>query len=350
VTLAEQLITRVIAAVPRRRRVTLETLERCFVELVPQLAMRVSRRAELLSLLEEMRDAGLLRFPRDLRCYDRVSTPPLPRWIEFPRRTAGPTATERAAAVAWHPALEFMQQLRGVTEDELRLALAVQRYLARPQDGWMTVRERSLRLLGDEKQLEGLVRGRLFGDERLGLEILRCIPVAMPFVYRDHEHGSDALIIENKDTYFSANEAVGEGSPIRWVIFGAGNVITSAVHSLALLTPKPRAVWYFGDIDKRGLNILAAVMSASRSMSEAPVVSPADEMYRRLVDNAVTLDVSLRGNACTPNEAASLALLMPPTIRTPVETLLARGGRWPQECVTAADLVELLSAPCAEST
>lgn len=329
----------------RRRRMPLEQLWEAFHEAFPHLRGHPEARRRLRKLIDELAGTERCRLPRTSKLYDRLQDPPLPLWVEWPREDKERSPRERSAEVAWHPRLAFVPSLVGLSDAELEAARRIQEFLAEAGERpWLTVRERSLRLFGDDKRLEELAKGRLFGPDRLDLEHLRCRPVHLPVVYRELGHGDEALIIENKDTFHSACRAAEDLGPrclFRWIVFGAGHAINRSIHSLLDWPRRPRRIFYFGDLDARGLEI-AIQLAETAAPLRLPPMECAGWLYEALVASARTLDLDLRGRRCTTAQIEDLAGWLPPSIRSEVSDLLERGGRWPQEALAEPDLIDLL--------
>ena len=320
------------------RRVRLKDVWAAFQRVRPHLAGSVHAREELFQLLNELADSEALVLPRQKSCYDTVQRPPLPKWIELPAPAPTVRARDRAAQVGWHPALAFVSKLEMLSDGELEELRAVQAFFrSDPEPLVATVRERSFELFGNEKRLEDLAKGRLFGAGRLSLSMLRCMEVRTPCVYRDVGAGTGALIIENKDTFHSACEAVrrlGPDSLVRWVVFGSGKAVLATLESVNDLPTRPERAWYFGDIDATGLDIAVQVARLAKNWDPPLSVECASPLYRSLVERAAGRGLRASGNAVSGTRAAELAEWLPQEIRRAVTDLLIRGGSWPQEAVT----------------
>lgn len=333
-----------------RARMPLDTLWEAFHEAFPHLRGHPEARARLRRMLDGLVRREQLRFPKTSALFDRIQAPPLPKWVQWPRPAHRRTPRERAAAVAWHPRLAEVPDLPGLTEAELEAASRIQRFLAQPDEGsWLTVRERSLRLFGDDKRLEELAKGRLFGPGRLELAHLRCRLVHLPVVSREVGPGDGALIIENKDTFDSACRALERleaSGGFRWVLFGAGHAINRSICSLLDWEERPGRLVYFGDLDARGLEIAIQLGETSATLG-LPAVECAGWLYEALVATARRMRLDLRGRHPAAARLDDLALWLPASIRASVVELLGRGGRWPQEALTEAELARLLLGPDA---
>lgn len=121
-----------------------------------------------------------------------------------------------------------------LSASEVKLLAAVNDWLARGDRRLVPVRERSLEVFGDEKLLETLLLGRLFGPGRLTLDLLwaeSCWPEVVESVAGP---GADWLIVENYTTYVSVSRAAQRvGYPDR-VIWGSGNHMSAPGWRLSL--------------------------------------------------------------------------------------------------------------------
>jgi hypothetical protein len=336
---AESLIAALRAS--DRRRIPLDGIWTLFYEQNPRLRGHPTARRELWSILGTLVESRALRLPRGGSLYDRVQEPPLPRWVELPPPLDAERAIDRASRTAWHPNLEFVRTLPRLADEELEALLAIQRWLPKATDHepLLTVRERSLRIFGDDKRLERLSEGRLFSNERLTFQMLRCRQVHVPFVLRDFGTGNAALVIENKDTYYSACEARAcvESSSVRWIIFGSGKALFKSIYSLLDWPQPPKRLLYFGDLDRAGLEIATGVASIVATLDSLPPLACAESLYRIVIDRASAEAIA----PLTSSPHKELEWLAP-NLRTAVSSLLAANGRWPQEWVTAPDFVEWL--------
>jgi hypothetical protein len=327
------------------RRMSLPAVWNVFCACAPHLRGHPEARAELARHLTALAEDGALRLPRSSRLYDRAQVPPLPHWIELGTAAESPSARARAANLPWHPALDFVRRLPRMSERDLEDLICVQRFLAEGGDApILTMRERSLRVFGDDKRLESLARGPLFREGRLSHALLRCRPVRLPFVFRDFEHGDEALIIENKDTFHSACAARSSlpHSRMRWIVFGHGHTIHAAIESMLEWSAPPGRILYFGDIDRRGLEIPQALAEIVVALRGLPALECAARFYERLLANAKNSRRQLAGGKATEEEARAIAAWLPAPLAEAAAVVLIRGSRLPQEWVVASDFESLL--------
>ncbi len=332
----------------RHKRIRLSQLWSIFNATFPHLRGRTNAREELAHLLGELQEHEHLVLPRSKKSFETVAKPPLPLWIELPEPRATASLLEEAQRIAWHPELAFVRHLNRLTSPELESLKRLQHFLTTidSKTPYLTVRERSLELFGDDKYLETLLGGRLVRRDSVLLELFHCLLVDVPFVYFDTGYGEDLLIVENKDTYHSACRAavaLGAKNRFRFFIFGSGHAVLRSIYNVRSLKPSFRRIEYFGDIDLRGLQIPFKLQHVIRRMELGKELSSATALYNELYRRAVHLSLDLDGQKATPQQASYLSTFLPPALQQVVIELLLHGGRWPQEAVAYPRLLECLS-------
>jgi len=183
-----------------------------------------------------------------------------------------------------HPWCADLAWASGTDGPTFELLLRLDRWLtANPDPPPAPVKERSLEIWDDEKLLDRLLRGPLRGRPIPGLRIVVVHP---PLVVERISEAGGGLLVENATTWWSLVTAgrhhVGNGAPatVGWVAYGAGNQVGAAVPGLARL--RPTSLWYFGDLDARGLRF---AVDAARAAAEAglPPVRPHHWLYETLL-------------------------------------------------------------------
>lgn len=132
----------------------------------------------------------------------------------------------------------------------------------------LTANERSYELFGDEKAIaapeDAAVDGAaILKNLRLTLEDIRAKQVFEPFFWieKGFSRGTDertVLIVENKDTFWTLQQAVTDGvlAGIHLVIYGEGNAILKKFEYIKTVGGVPDDRYrYFGDIDWEGISI-----------------------------------------------------------------------------------------------
>lgn len=320
-----------------RRRITAAELWRLLDTADPANRSAPGRRRLLATTLAELADAALLILPAT-RSYDRSAQPALPRFVTLPRPAEQPVGTPRPV---WHPDLAWAAGLP-LSQAQLTILDQANSWLFRSTDKLIVPsRERSWEIFGDEKTLDTLLGGALFGPGRLTLELLRTRRTVLPLHREQVGDGEVLLVVENSDTFGSIVDTLtgragraGRAGRVGQVGWGAGAGFESSVLSLARRTPPPREIRYFGDVDAVGLRIPA---SASRIAESAglPPVRPAVGLYRALFARGRPQP----GQRPVPADLAeTIAAWLPEPHWAAAGSLLASGHRLAQEAVGLAYL------------
>jgi hypothetical protein len=315
-----------------RARIGVESYTAAFLAAEPSLVTSPERRARLAAAIQELVEVGRVRVSRAL---DRTELPPLPRFILLPGRAVDPAVGMEAAAYPWRPELAWAARLP-LRRSEFDALRAIQVFLRDQVTDAAVVPagERSLELFGDEKRLDNLRRNRrLFAPGRLSMEMLRARSYAPPFAYRRVGVGPVALVLENVTTYHSVLANLPGDSPVGLVVFGAGgNFGASVCYLLELMADGVasaiREIRYFGDLDRRGLEIPVAAGAAAREVG-LPAVRPAIGLWSRLLREG-------RPGPQAPLDAPTAARLvawLPSSLRAAARDRLISGVRLAQEAV-----------------
>jgi Protein of unknown function C-terminus (DUF2399) len=310
-----------------RRRVRLERLWQLHALVDPGAVGGPVRRRRLADALELLTAEGTLR---PAATNDR-RTPPLPRFVDvIPPAQPDPPPPP---TIAWHHRLGWVATAT-LSPAQLGICRQVNGFLQADGEDSPVVpmRERSLELFGDEKRLDALLAGALFRTPgRLTLELLRCAPSVAPLAYERVGPGPGALVAENAATFHSLVRVIGDqrgAGPVGLVVFGQGRHFDASAHYLGQLTPAPTPVWYFGDLDVKGLAIPQLANQRLAAAGFAPV-RPAVALYRLLLTHGIPAPVD------QPPAASALAGLvawLPTELRDPATKLLAN-HRLAQEAV-----------------
>lgn len=245
-----------------RRRLRLDELRSLWRQADPIAAGAEDAHARFRNTLRALESAGVIALPVSMSAWDRSVSPALPRSVAV---TAA-RSKERPAlpATAWVPELAFAGSERHPAT--LEALQAINRWLKRNRAQFLPVvpiPERSLEIFGDEKRLDGLRNGeKLFGG-RLCLADLSCRRV--PPLLMWHPGRSVApviLIVENAAAFESFRHFNEQAGAWRAVVWGAGNAFRRNHAGLAevFTATGARDALYFGDLDPKGVEILAAVL------------------------------------------------------------------------------------------
>lgn len=319
-------------------RIYFEDYCAAFFRAAPALATTPERRARLAEAIEELVGSGFVEVSRVV---DRSEMPALPKFLTLTQRVTDPPVGTEVTAYPWRPELAWAARLP-LRRSEFDALKAIQRFLRdRGRNAPLVpLGERSHELFGDEKKLDSLrTNRRLFCDGRLSLDLLRAVAYAPPFAFRRVGEGSIALVLENVATYRSIINNLPEGSPIGLVIFGSGGYFSASVKYLRELSnvdvPPISEFRYFGDLDRRGLEIPTAADEVAQREG-LPRVQPAVGLWSRLLRFG-------RRQSSTPVPRAvaeDLASWLPTSLRAQTIDVLTSGYRMAQEAVGS----ELLAA------
>lgn len=163
---------------------------------------------------------------------------------------------------------------------------------ARPPE--MSVKERSYEIWRDEKFLESRTGRKLLSFNGLDEQELNCYYAPEPFFCTRIGREGMALVIENKDTWYSLGKALKRsaagrlcGHPVAMLIYGEGNkaaragALTMFVREEGL--GEGEKVCYAGDIDGAGIEILYGAVRHNPNIGIEPFLP----LYRGMVSRAV---------------------------------------------------------------
>jgi Uncharacterized protein conserved in bacteria C-term(DUF2220) len=191
------------------------------------------------------------------------------------------------------------------------------------------MRERSLEIFDDEKVLENIVIGPLFGRERLSFDLLETFP-CWPPVEQLNLGSGPWLIIENYTTYYSISSRAKELDFAGRVVWGSGNQVGTRLSALVAATGPPPACWYFGDIDAGGFR--AAKLAVTRAAAlHLPAMSPALGLYDLALRHGTTRQA---GRGQVPGELGTWTRTwLGDLVGEPASDIVKRGLRIVQEYV-----------------
>jgi hypothetical protein len=310
-----------------RQRVVLTELWRLLDQVDPASGTDARRRSLLADALAALSAANRVTLPAKAS-WDRTERPALPRFVTV--AATRPRGLREPKRVVWHPDLAWAGG-SGFNLRQRAILAQVNRWLHTHRDeSIVPVRERSLQVFGNEKTLDGLQRTVLFGPGRLSLDLLRARRAVPRLTTERVGPGDVLLVVENSDTFDTLVRVLSaDPGDVGIVGWGAGGGFEASVLSVAWLPGPVRAIRYFGDLDRRGLEIPA---SASRlAVSEGlPPVEPDTTLY------AALLDVGHRDGgrpALSQEQADTVAAWLPEPLAGQAAALLRQGVRLAQEAV-----------------
>jgi hypothetical protein len=280
---------------------------------------------------------GYVSLPRSERLYDHAGAVKLPAWIDVSRAVPAvePLPVD-PASFPWAPELRFACNIR--EGHQLDILLRIQSFLSnggrtRPM---VPAKERSVELFGEEKRLERLRNGSLFGHGKLSLELLRCFVVLPPLVFEalpPAPHPRSILILENCSTYHSFARWNRESQIYEAIFYGHGDSFETAAAGLVEVTRSMSwdlRAFYFGDLDVKGVLIPVAASETLQAV-HFPALAPHIGCYRHLLERAAEVEL-LKGASCStlPEQCHDW---LGKDLSRDADMWLERGKRLPQELV-----------------
>jgi hypothetical protein len=275
-----------------RVRVPLHELWPLWAAAAPRLVGDPDQVAGLAQALAELSQQRAVELPKE--AWDASTTPPLPRSILVPaaRRTSRPRSWVRHP---WGPELGWVASQPTLSATQHNDLVTINEWLIHNRGRDVPVvpmRYRSVELFGNEKHLEALSRTSLFAPGRLNLDMLCCVRRPPPLAAAVVGPGTDALVIENSDTYWAAVDILRylDGHPVGIVAWGAGRAFPSQAETLKIDVagrgPVQGTVWYWGDLDPDGLAIATDAAAATAAIDGPPVL-PAIHLWHAMADRSI---------------------------------------------------------------
>ena len=331
---------------PGRRVVRQEAVWTAFVESFSDLPSGPERRRWLAAVLEELSQQGeiLLPVPHGKQ-WDLTSTIALPTAITLVALEGGVANKADWRNFPWHPRLHWVFELRALMQDQVSFLKRVHSGLV---SGWFDQPEcfkyRSLQLTGDEKRLEKLHRGILFGPERLTLAMLGCEPESLPLASEHFSADPTLLIFENAAPFMLARKILAATSTPAFgrLAYGAGKQVLKAVGYLPMVEPAITEIQYVGDLDAEGMRIATEFQRLSTTIP----VRPATEFHMAMLESANHLESSdgwvSKDERESDDPAAGVGFLAG-EIREQVGSMIRHGRRIPEEALSFAAMTHLLT-------
>lgn len=245
-----------------------------------------------------------------------------------------PEARFDFTSIAWASQLAFLgSESVNVAPDDL---LKLNQFLLQlsPSQPVVPIKERSLEIFGDEKRLDALVSTSLFRAGRLDwVRDLKCEIIGEPLAWKRGPaaaHAQPIIVVENAATWHSYCRWNDERKLFSAVVYGCGNRFVDGVRYMEDIFVElgdSRPVFYFGDLDRRGLEIPqeAAIRAPNHIL---PAIEPHLWSYRKL------LTLGEGHGQLYEGEPPSVALCeWLGDLAEPVRQLFAANKRLPQEHV-----------------
>lgn len=129
----------------------------------------------------------------------------------------------------------------------------------------LSVNERSLQIFGNEKFLASPECRKILNQYGLSMKLFNVYDTPEPFIYYLNRSASkDALIVENKDTWYTMRKVLMDSGRIcnmdfKALIYGEGRKIQSSFEYMEADDTRDihdiNRFYYFGDIDSSGIDI-----------------------------------------------------------------------------------------------
>lgn len=328
------------------RRVVRDTeVWNAFTAAYSDLPSGPERRLWLLTALEKLAERGAIQLPvRHGKQWDRTSEIVLPTAVSLINTVADDSGRMQWRQFPWHPQLQWVLQLRTLAADQISFLMRVNEGLV---EGWFAQPEcfkyRSLQLTGDEKRLETLRKGTLFGHGRLTLEMLGCELEALPLATELLSSQPTMLVFENAAPFMLARTLVaGSVHPqIGRLAYGAGKQVLKAVNYFSMIAPPITEILYVGDLDAEGVKIAADLQRLSKTV----VVKQAHVFHNAMLKSAAELG-SPNGWLVKDEQPLNLAeahmSFVASDIRPFVAALIETGRRIPEEVLSRCAMSRLL--------
>ncbi|MDO8544487.1 MAG: DUF2220 family protein [Opitutaceae bacterium] len=306
-----------------RSQVDSEAVFNALVERMPHLRSDPDRWELFVELLIAAESEDLIVLPsRDGSGWLQTVTPARPKWIRLPTRKEPKDGFDHRS-FPWNPSLSFLGGERILPKGVRDAALSIQRFLAEggASRSPAPIKERSFDIFGDEKRLEGLQHSTiLFGTGRVGLELLRCFVVSPTPVAERFALGTGILILENEATFDSFCRLCRHKSVFGLVVYGRGHEIQKCAAYLRREADKAGAaeISYFGDVDRRGLEIPRQLaLNAEIGARVRPLV--------------IAYEAILRQTPVSTQPIPACCDWLPPELASRAATIVLENRRLPQE-------------------
>lgn len=264
------------------------------------------QRETLMAVLDELRENGLVEFPKSDKLWNNSALPHLPTWVN---KLQLKKQVRDVAKVIWSPELAFLAE-QVIRQDSPWVKV----------DAWLKkcrgkklalkpIRERSLDIFGDEKALDRVVGLTPFKLGQINLATLGCFYVPEPIPWKPGPPGSrrfSGLCVENATSFDTLCRFNSETGCWAFVAYGRGNQFVSMTDGLISVVKEygHDQVQYFGDADHEGIEIVAR---AEKKLNEAGISIRLDHRLYHLLLSVGREQSSKTGGDLSPVAARLLA-------------------------------------------
>jgi hypothetical protein len=269
-------------------RVSAQDLWRALAMVFPHRTPGPPERRLLLDALRSIEARGSIRLPPERgKRWDRSMDPAVPISVDIVREQAAPSGLPWRT-FPWHPNLHWVVQCRNLSTQRVG-------FLRRVHDGFVNgmfrepapLKYRSLQLTGDEKMLASLATTSLFEPARLTLELLACLPDALPLAWEAVGDGGRMVIFENAGPFAVARRVLAamQSRPYDLVAYGGGRSVLASLGHIKTIERGVESIHYVGDLDYAGLDIAWGARRCAKDLG-LPAVAPASELHRQMLSAA----------------------------------------------------------------
>lgn len=324
-------------------RVGAQDLWRALAKVFPHRTPGPAERRLLLDALRSIEARGSIRLPPERgKRWDRSMDPAVPSSVDIVRDQAAPSGFPWRT-FPWHPNLHWVVQCRNLSTQQVE-------FLRRVHDGFVNgmfqepapLKYRSLQLTGDEKMLASLATTSLFGPSRLTLELLACLPDALPLAWEAVGDGGRMVIFENAGPFAVARRVLVEmkARPYDLIAYGGGRSVLAALGHIKTIERSVDAIRYVGDLDHAGLDIAWCARRCAKELG-LPAVVPAGELHRQMLSAAESFGHPQGWPAqerFAEGDRTRILDFLSPEVRGRVDVILKAGRRIPEEVLGPDEL------------
>lgn len=334
----------------KRRRIDGPTLWSLFAQAFPGRPQGAEERRWFLSALEDLASRKIIRLPSPKGDrWDKTFAPSVPSSVDL--TVAANQSTVRTwRTFPWHQHLAWVTRLPQLAEDQ-------ERFLAKVHEGLVNgsfarkapLKYRSLQLTGDEKRLSLMLRGGLFGADRLSLDLIGCFQEVPPIAWASVSDSPAAIIFENAGPFSIAREILSQMkvSPYGIVAYGGGNGVLATLPHLRLIGRPISKLHYVGDLDLAGLEIALSAQEVARRVG-LPTLEAAPDAHMTMLLAAKALGRSGGWKAAAvshkPLRLDRALQFLPFQVRELVRSVIASKNRVPEEVLGPDELLGFFSS------
>jgi hypothetical protein len=268
-------------------RASSQKLWHALAHVFPHRAAGPAERHLLLAALNSLEASGTIILPPvGGKRWDHAIEPAVPTSVSLVRIDR-PSPDFSWKTFPWHQHLHWVGQCRALSMKQVSFLKRVHEGLVRGDfNERAPLKYRSLQLTGDEKLLATLSQTSLFGEPRLTLEVLGCLPDSLPIAWEAVGPGGRMIIFENAGPFAVARHVLSrlDKRPYDLVAYGGGRGVTAAVDYIRTIDQTVDTIHYVGDLDHHGLDIAWTFRECARQRQLR--VMPASELHTQMISAA----------------------------------------------------------------